>query len=178
MALNRMAATDGISPSQAPGTQTATIHEHDTITSHLPTYFTPPTHTAEGYSDTSAEPMSGVMELADKVGLTPPHDTNDYEGQHGEMVGVPHQNDSDDSGYDDSGDLTVPPNSDTNAPSTDTIDSLEVGGHDNGGVVHDSGGAGHDNSSEPWGEPLRAIAHQRVRVCLTSSERAVPTSHS
>jgi hypothetical protein len=54
MALNRMAAIDGISPTQAPGTQTTTIREHDTILSHLPTYFTPPTHDAEGHSDTSA----------------------------------------------------------------------------------------------------------------------------
>ena len=156
LALNRMAAIDGISPSHTAGPLTASIRDQDHIAS-LPTYFIPPIHTDEAQSDTPREQPLGALELADEVGLAPPRydlDDNDTGGI-GEMGGVPlHPNDSDDSGH-----LPVPRNTDTNTPSNE---SDEIRGDDIRGVEdephpagHDSGDSGRDSSSEFGGELAR-----------------------
>jgi hypothetical protein len=132
--LNGMAAADGIrTTSTTTGVFTYNVRDLDRTPSHLPTMFTPPTHTGDDPDIALQHSHGGLIqpELADEVGLGPPDDTDvrDAHAGYSEAGGVPHDFHDDDA----SGHLSDP------TDITQHQQPFEDRGDDSGGVGSDRG---------------------------------------
>jgi hypothetical protein len=92
--LNGMAAADGIhTASTTTGVFNDNVRDLDRTPSHLPTMFTPQTHTGDDPDIALQHPHGGLMqsELTDEVGLGSPDDTDatDVHAGYSEDGGVP-----------------------------------------------------------------------------------------